>query len=112
MRFIHKHVITTGPFPTVIDLPEGARVMHVGAQVVAGLGDSGEIHKVIWVEVDTDKPVKPREFMIFATGSKVPDEWKHVGTLLDGPFVWHIYERDFVPAAKRTKAEMFKKVKR
>lgn len=34
-----------------------------------------------------------RRFQIFGTGHRVPDvPLRHVGTALDGPYVWHLLE--------------------
>jgi hypothetical protein len=34
-----------------------------------------------------------RRFQIFGTGNRLPDSpIRHVGTALDGPYVWHLFE--------------------
>ncbi len=33
-----------------------------------------------------------RQFQIFGTGHDIPDHARYIGTTLDGPFVWHLYE--------------------
>ncbi len=37
-------------------------------------------------------PQVPRSFRVFGTGQPLPGGVKHVGTVLDGPLVWHLME--------------------
>lgn len=64
-------------------IPEGAEFCHLGFQ-----GD--ELY--IWFLVDPAKPVKARKFRIHGTGSPISDDRKFIGTVFDGPFVWHVFE--------------------
>lgn len=49
-------------------------------------------HWVVWAEVDTDKPVVSKEIYVVDTGHPCPsDSAVHVGSYIDGPFVWHVY---------------------
>ena len=46
----------------------------------------------VWVEIVSDGALPLRTFEIFGTGHEIPDYAKHVGTVQDGQFVWHLYE--------------------
>lgn len=48
----------------------------------------------VWLEVWPDSPHRfKRAFGIFPTGGRLAENAAHVGSLIDGSFVWHIYER-------------------
>ena len=68
-----------------IQLPEGARIIHVGMR-----GES----PCLWAMVNTKVPMKLRRFRVFGTGHPIP-ELSHdqfIGTVFQGCFVWHIFE--------------------
>lgn len=62
---------------------------YAGVAHVARIGP-GEV--ALWVHVDTDEPERAVMFRAYGTGHAIPDDAKHVGTVLDGPFVWHVCE--------------------
>ena len=64
-------------------LPRGAKVIHVGMQGLI---------PCVWAIVDPSARMD-KEYRVFGTGHEVPDGWRHVGTWLDAPFVWHLFER-------------------
>lgn len=56
----------------------------------------------VWAEVDdfshspylsevVAKTENPIYVQIFGTGQYIPDSWNYVGTLQNGPYVWHLY---------------------
>lgn len=62
----------------------------LGKTVLVGAQHSD--HWVAWVEVDTDRPDTLRKYRIVGTGHPIPDDAKsHVGSYIDGAFVWHVY---------------------
>lgn len=66
--------------------PANWRPLHVGMQ-------SGRI--TIWAEVDPDENEEEEEksvILIIPTGGTVPPDIRYLGTALDGPYVWHVYE--------------------
>lgn len=71
-----------------IGMPEGAKIIHVG------LDPNGAC--CLWAEVNTLRFLVQRKFVIVGTGHSLDDPIfdpsKHVGSLVDAPFVWHIYE--------------------
>ena len=70
----------------VIPLSPGARVIFVTMQT------PDDAWPTIWVELDTDEPQRDRKFAIIGTGHPVPTGYRHCGSTLDGPYVWHVYE--------------------
>lgn len=69
-------------------------------QVLAGLGDIVMVDVqdrsiCIWAEVN--EYAEPRTFRVFGTGHEIPDSgdhyYSHVGSCLDAPCVWHVYEK-------------------
>lgn len=79
---------TIWKFPVRTDaavmMPVGARILHVANQPYVG--------PCLWAEIDPDAPEEPRQFAVVGTGQMVPEGASHLGTWLDGQFVWHLYE--------------------
>lgn len=70
---------------TVHSIPEAAHILSVAMQ-------GGKI--CTWAMVDTEKPKRNIAFIICGTGNPMPDDIPfplYVGTVHDGPFVWHIF---------------------
>ena len=73
----------TDAFP--IAMPAGAKLLNVAEQSPSGL--------FLWAEVDPSQPKVDRFFRIIGTGQEfVPDGLVYVGTAMQPPFVWHLYE--------------------
>lgn len=91
-RTIHKYAI---PFASgtgehgrfSIETHEEGKFLHVALQP----HPMGGPVPVIWAEVDTDSKPETEELVVLGTGSEVPKGAQHLGTWLDGPFVWHLY---------------------
>lgn len=68
-----------------IKMPRASLIVHVGYQ-----GQNVQL----WAEVDTEEPDVERIFRVYGTGQPFADgeQGVHVATLMDGPFVWHIFE--------------------
>lgn len=64
-------------------LPQGARFLHAGNQDGAAF---------MWFQVDPNATREERTFRIVGTGQDVEEEWEHLTTWFDAPFVWHLYE--------------------
>lgn len=45
----------------------------------------------IWCEVNPELPLKEVTLYCLGTGREVDFIGKHIGTVLDEPFVWHFY---------------------
>jgi hypothetical protein len=65
---------------------------HEGARAISVLSTKGD-RAVVYLEVDTEKPIVRRTFRSVPTGGVVP-EGKHVGifTVESGVYVWHVYD--------------------
>ncbi|MGV0985060.1 MAG: DUF7352 domain-containing protein [Limnohabitans sp.] len=89
MKTIWKYEIVMVAAPTVLDMPDGARLLGAGMQQgVAGAGF------VAWFEVDPSAPSVSRAFRIVGTGHDIPSGWAWRATVQDEPFVWHLYEKE------------------
>lgn len=65
---------------------KGARPIHVGTDPTGV--------RSVWMEVNPDEDIeKPVVLYIVGTGHPLPDIAfaVHVGSLVEGPFVWHVY---------------------
>lgn len=45
-----------------------------------------------WAEFQENAPGVPRTFQVFGTGHDIPEDAKYVGTAMDHPYVWHLFE--------------------
>lgn len=71
----------------VLEIPEGARLLHVGEQ-------AGEVF--LWALVDPQMPSERRYLVAAVTGGQPAHNLgEHLGTVLlhDGAFVLHLFER-------------------
>ena len=64
-------------------MPYGASILHVGVQ---------DAQLYVWAEVNTTAPLVDRHFHIAGTGHPIPVGLHFVGSVMDGPFVWHVYD--------------------
>lgn len=82
MRQIWKYEISLGI--TILNIPSGGIVRHLGVQ---------NDNAYIWVEIDPAKELVERKFSIYGTGwDLTEDVGTYVGSIQEGPFVWHLYE--------------------
>lgn len=67
-----------------LEMPIGARIIHVGMQ-------NEQI--TLWAIVDPKADCEKRAIRVVGTGNPFPDasECTHLGTVFDGPFVWHVF---------------------
>ena|SRR3990167_3802754 len=89
-RTIHKYHL---PFGDAIEvqMPAGAEILAFAPQ-----GDEpGNLF--LWALVNPINPWEIRRFVLRGTGHPIDDgsvsKATHVGTVQDGPFVWHLFER-------------------
>lgn len=69
-----------------VPMREAAVIRATGAQ-------RGVIY--LWAEVPYDvggERLTSRTFQVVPTGGDIPDPGTYVGTVFDGPYVWHVYE--------------------
>ncbi len=84
MITIWKFEVPINDKVTKIEMPMGARIVHVGAQHTDTL--------TFWAMVDKDLPTQWRSFTVIGTGHEFANYWLHVGSVLMEPFVWHLLE--------------------
>lgn len=85
MKTIWKFQVDVVDRP-VVKMPAGSKILP---HVVAVSPD----RLWLWAEVLPDSPNEDRLLCIVGTGNPVPaDVWRHVGSVVAGPFVWHVYE--------------------
>lgn len=84
-KTIHKYpLIFTGS--GAIETPEW---WH---PVLVGIDPTGA--PCVWALVDTDHMMIRRSLMIFGTGHSIPALiGDHLGSFVDGAFVWHVFDR-------------------
>jgi len=69
-----------------IAMPERSRVLSVGVQ-------SGGVRQLqLWADVNPGAAIVIRRFEIRGTGHPLGDVGRFIGTVIDGPFVWHVFE--------------------
>lgn len=68
-----------------IDMPAGAELLSVGCQI-DGLK--------LWARVDPRAPFETRVFKLRGTGHEIEESCAYVGTMFEGPFVWHLFEEN------------------
>lgn len=68
----------------IIDMPRGARLLHVGIQGASAF---------VWALVEVGAPAVTRRFVLCGTGHDMPHpDAPHVGTFFMGPLVWHLFD--------------------
>jgi hypothetical protein len=70
-------------------MPFGAEILHVDAQ------GSDDYALCLWALVDPDSETELRTFAVRGTGHPADGlrAKDHIGTVLAGSFVWHVFER-------------------
>lgn len=74
-----------------IDMPVGAMILpHLEPARL----EYGEPGLVLWAVVDPDKHTETRVLYVVGTGHPMPEApLNYIGTAIDSPFVWHVFER-------------------
>lgn len=89
MRTVYKFLI---PFASNAEESPPMPVSPSAPIRLTGL-DPRSGQPAVWLEVETEADQGPgRRMMAFGTGHDIPKGLTHVGSLIDGSFVWHIYE--------------------
>jgi hypothetical protein len=94
-------VATIWKFPLLLS---GWNDIRVGAdgdgvtQVVLTAPDPATGNPAIWIAHDPEGAPMLRSFLIVGTGHTIPsgddiEPVEHVGSMIAGAFVWHVYER-------------------
>ena len=89
MRRVYKYPIPTNfvglEAVFELEIPEEAKALTVQVQNSV---------PCLWAEVWSSDEPKKRKFRIVGTGWDIPAFFDYVGTWQEGPFVWHLYERN------------------
>lgn len=83
---VYKYTLALNHGPAPVSIPDGAEILYVNRQGQA---------ICLWARVDPTRPMTVRRFGVFGTGHDLPmtsDSLSHVGSFLDGPLVWHVFE--------------------
>lgn len=84
MNTVWKFPFFGGPGDTiVISMPEGAEIVRLAMQ---------DNRPTMWALVDDRALRVDRCFTLIGTGSKVQPGARYLGTVDDGPYVWHGFE--------------------
>lgn len=78
MKKIYKYPVKTG-----LEIPRSAQVVKTEMQ-------DGNIF--IWAIVDPAEKTIVRDFSFYGTGHELPPHASYIGTVFEGPFVWHVME--------------------
>jgi hypothetical protein len=81
-----KYRISAEQEQTTVAMRAGTIIQAIGIQ---------RPHEIcLWAEVPNVLPIVTRTFRVVPTGGDVPPRTHghYVGTVFDGPFVWHVYE--------------------
>jgi hypothetical protein len=94
IRVIHKYPMD---FDCTFLMPAHAQVLSVQMQPPHPMPMLWALHP----KPETAITLEERRFQLFGTGRDIDMEqvlrdehgqWKHVATVQDGPFVWHVFE--------------------
>jgi hypothetical protein len=67
-----------------IKMPVGAKIIHAGLDP--------KTVPCIWAVVRPDNPTNYRDIFIYGTGNATGKVDNHIGTFVQGRFVWHVFE--------------------
>lgn len=83
MRVVHKYTIRNSLEPQLVTVPSRAALLTAAMQ-----GDQ----ICVWFQVEPESPPITHTWLVVGTGHPIVDEARHVGTVFDGAFVWHIFD--------------------
>lgn len=84
MQIVYKFQLRIGNSVQRFDLPVEAKPLHVAMQ-------DGKLQ--MWVLLDPTTMTIKRRFVVYGTGQYIlPPHARHVGTVLDDMYVWHVFE--------------------
>lgn len=84
VKVVFKYTLKVTDNP-VIDIHEGARIL-------TAVGSRAYNEITLWAEVDPEAPKIRRAFRIAGTGHRLGEVGPYICTVMDPPFVWHVYE--------------------
>ena len=81
-RQVWKYPVPFGDVPIRLMVPKDGIIVHFDVQRV----------DTVWVEVNPESPERLCVLQWFGTGHPLPEGASHVGTVIRGNFVWHLYK--------------------
>ena len=86
MTTIYKYTLEEDLSCSILEIPKDAVFRYIDTQ-------RGLI--CLWFQVDTDKPLEQRRFIVYGTGHKIvcPELMVYIGSVQAGMFVWHVFEQ-------------------
>jgi len=69
----------------MVDLPENHEIIHIGLDP--------NHQPCIWAKVDPVEIDVSTEICVIGTGHDVDDGMEHIGSFVDGQFVWHVFKK-------------------
>lgn len=85
MKTVYKYIMPSPGTSVEIEIPHGA---------VFGKVEMFNGNICLWAEVCTGQHSNTTfEFTTAGTGWSVGDDFVLIGTVIDGPFVWHVFMR-------------------
>ena len=85
MITVWKFPLQYTPARQVVELPEGYKLLLFDHQHAVG--------PCLWASVDDAAPTRRHEVIMVGTGQPVPEGADHLGTVQQGPYVWHYFIR-------------------
>lgn len=80
-KVIYKYPLMVG-FPTTVNFPVGGIVKFFALQMN---------EPTVWVECLKDAATVKRQVQCFGTGEDIPIDALHLGSVMQGAYVWHFY---------------------
>jgi hypothetical protein len=88
---VYKYRLPVDDGPLPLALPEGAQILHAEMALRDDYSLSEHVIEV-WALVDPAVGPEQRWFTVRGTGHPVPPDARHVASMRDGVFVWHLFE--------------------
>lgn len=85
-KVVYKYRFFVQNAANIVEMPAGAVFRHCKKS-----DRGGEFFG--WFECDPYAPCVDRVFHTFGTGQHIPEGFAYCGTVHDGSFVWHLYEK-------------------
>lgn len=69
--------------PQELKMPRGMTPLHVGLDPIGV--------PCIWAKVEPESEIHGYTVWVCGTGHDAPEDFLHIGTFIQGPFVWHVF---------------------
>lgn len=73
-----------------VSIDDNAQSVPAGEVVLVHEHRQGLYNRVeVWIKVANGE-LRTQTLRVFGTGQPIPAEWRHLGSCVAGPFVWHV----------------------